>query len=1093
MKPEILILVETQLTGKCCPKIQGYGKVVTRNRQTKGGGILIAVRKETAIDIITLHIDNTNEQIWTKVTTPGGNFILAVVYGLHEGKATDDEIENWHYEFEKQYCKYADEPVIVIGDMNAHIGNDEEGVEGNHQRINKNGRKWRDIIDRRNLTLVNSMETCVGKWTRTDKRNNTNSIIDLVIVNEEMQGKITGMRIDEEKKLSLARYTKKNGKTQEILSDHNCIITEVKGKPGNNKTRVTRWNFKNEESINKYKIETEKIIMKEKWLTPGDPEKKYKTWHTQFKSILYKCFHRVTNKSKMYTSKTTTLIKKKRALKHKLKRLQKHGINESFATQVLKAKMQEKTEEIANSISEEKSEKLKKRLESIMEKGNDRTNEIWKIRKRALHTDEQRIAVKDKNGAILTNKDNILNRYSEYYEELLKPRPITPENEQVTKQIEEQFKECLKSRNHESDEINKPFTMIELDKQLKTLKNNKSSGPDEIINEILKIAGKNLKQSILNLLNWIHKYEMLPNSLLELDIKTIYKGKGSISDMANHRGIFIGNTILKLLEKLINGRTTPIIEREGFSEAQAGGRRNRNITDHIFILRAIMQHYRYLNKPLYIEFLDLVKAFDKMLLKNIMTDLWKCKVRGKMWRLIYAINKQATIRIKTTFGKTAPTKIGETLKQGSVLASTLAAMHTDQVNNHFEHTGLGVHYGKVQIGNLIFQDDIARVEDSKENLNAANRRFNCFRVQNRMEFHPTKSMWMSTKKTNEDVLLSKTTINQTQEYKYLGEIITSDGKINETILQRKNSITGITAELNAITDQLRNSQIHIDAVLQYHNHIIIPRLLLNCETWINLTKQNSTELEKIQNSSLKRLLRLPQSTPSIGLRNELNIPSIENQILKKQLMYLHRVLNLPPNNITRKVLLEQQTMPGNTWLSDIQIKIQKLGLGIGTIEKIGELSKIEWKKLTTEAIFSKEKTERSEWMQHSTKCKNLQLTEKIIPPYIHELNPEDSWILLKTRIGMINLKTNYKNSTSDEKCPLCSMEPDNLEHLFACKKLPQSKIYSNTKMYSNAISDTPYLANLAKVINQKLKIREKMIKEKEDQSSTAMGVAEPSR
>ena len=228
------------------------------------------------------------------------------------------------------------------------------------------------------------------------------------------------------------------------------------------------------------------------------------------------------------------------------------------------------------------------------------------------------------------------------------------------------------------------------------------------------------------------------------------------------------------------------------TESQAGGRPGRNITDHLFIIRAIIKHCKYLNISVIIEFLDLIKAFDKMILKNVMTDLWKCNVRGKIWRVIYIMNKQATIRIKTNFGKTETIEIGETLKQGSVMASLLAAMHTDTVNNLFKHQGLGTYYGKIHIGNLIFQDDIARIEENPDHMNDANKLFSAFKNKNRMEFHPIKSSFLTSKNTHPHITVGNTKLQQSAEYKYLGDILTSDGKPTSTIKSRRNRLTGLT-------------------------------------------------------------------------------------------------------------------------------------------------------------------------------------------------------------------------------------------------------------------------------------------------------------
>ena len=59
--------------------------------------------------------------------------------------------------------------------------------------------------------------------------------------------------------------------------------------------------------------------------------------------------------------------------------------------------------------------------------------------------------------------------------------------------------------------------------------------------------------------------------------------------------------------------------------------------------------------------------------------------------------------------------------------------------------------------------------------------------------------------------------------------MTPDGKIDETIRQRKSAITGMLAEISTIMDEMGESR--IEAALQYYNGILCPKLLTNSETW----------------------------------------------------------------------------------------------------------------------------------------------------------------------------------------------------------------------------------------------------------------------
>ena len=96
------------------------------------------------------------------------------------------------------------------------------------------------------------------------------------------------------------------------------------------------------------------------------------------------------------------------------------------------------------------------------------------------------------------------------------------------------------------------------------------------------------------MLNYFWHYEEIPEMLQNINIKTMYKGKGNTQDLKNQRGLFLSNEISKLYEKLIHQRIRPKIEKH-ISQWQAGGRPERGIVDQLFILRSVMSQHNYMN------------------------------------------------------------------------------------------------------------------------------------------------------------------------------------------------------------------------------------------------------------------------------------------------------------------------------------------------------------------------------------------------------------------------------------------------------------------------------------------------------------------
>ena len=148
--------------------------------------------------MVTTELHEELEQAWVQVTVNNFRFNIAAVYGPVQSRTSTKEINNWYYELEKSYAEKDSLPTMIIGDFNAHIGNDDKGVIGNSSAVDCGGESLRNLIERRGLILGNSSEKCQGRITRIDPKGN-DSIIDYVISNPQMFDKIKDIKIDEER------------------------------------------------------------------------------------------------------------------------------------------------------------------------------------------------------------------------------------------------------------------------------------------------------------------------------------------------------------------------------------------------------------------------------------------------------------------------------------------------------------------------------------------------------------------------------------------------------------------------------------------------------------------------------------------------------------------------------------------------------------------------------------------------------------------------------------------------------------------------------------------------------------------------------
>ena len=146
-----------------------------------------------------------------------------------------------------------------------------------------------------------------------------------------------------------------------------------------------------------------------------------------------------------------------------------------------------------------------------------------------------------------------------------------------------------------------PPTPDEIEKAVKTFKNNKSWGTDGIPPEGIKYClSKNLFAYINMLMSLIWIHIAVPKSWLVLKIVCLYK-KGLKSLAENYRALSVGSNLSKLIPRIILNRLLDTYEHN-ISEAQFGFRKGRSTGDAIFILKNIIQKH---TGPLVLVFVDL--------------------------------------------------------------------------------------------------------------------------------------------------------------------------------------------------------------------------------------------------------------------------------------------------------------------------------------------------------------------------------------------------------------------------------------------------------------------------------------------------------
>ena len=246
--------------------------------------------------------------------------------------------------------------------------------------------------------------------------------------------------------------------------------------------------------------------------------------------------------------------------------------------------------------------------------------------------------------------------------------------------------------------------MTEVRNAIESMKNGKAAGATGVTIEHLKYLDMEGTRWVAVLLNKIMEVEKIPTAWNESTLVTIYKEKWDAMHCENYREIKLLEVGLKVLEKILDKRLRDLVNIVG---AQFAFHPGKGTIDTIFILRQLQEKVLKKREKLFLAFLDLEKAYDRVPRYVV---YWCMKKRGipeNLISLVRATYEHSTTRVRTRLGDTDKFEIKVGLHQGSALSTFLFMLVLDTVTDHI----------KTDIPwESIFADDIALAGKTEKEL-----------------------------------------------------------------------------------------------------------------------------------------------------------------------------------------------------------------------------------------------------------------------------------------------------------------------------------------------------------------------------------------
>ncbi|KAK0137883.1 putative RNA-directed DNA polymerase from transposon X-element [Merluccius polli] len=307
-----------------------------------------------------------------------------------------------------------------------------------------------------------------------------------------------------------------------------------------------------------------------------------------------------------------------------------------------------------------------------------------------------------------------------------------------------------------------------------------------------------------------------------------------------------GITLLSLPGKIYSGvlerRVRQIVEPR-IQEEQCGFRPGRGTVDQLYTLCRILEGAWEFAQSVHMCFVDLEKAFDRV-------------PRGVLWGVL------------REYGVSDP----------------------------------------LMIGSLLFVDVVVLLASSDCDLQLSLDRFaaECKAAGMRISTSKSESMVLNRKRVECTLRVGDEILPQVEEFKYLGVLFTSEGRLEWEIDRRIGAASAVMRTLRGSVVVKR--ELSRKAKLSIYQSIFVPALTYGHELWV-VTQRTRSRVQAAEMSFLRRVagLSLRDRVRSLVIWEELGVDPILLRVERSQMRWLGHLVRMPPGRLPGEVFRARPT------------------------------------------------------------------------------------------------------------------------------------------------------------------------------------------
>ena len=544
-------------------------------------------------------------------------------------------------------------------------------------------------------------------------------------------------------------------------------------------------------------------------------------------------------------------------------------------------------------LVKEKRERMILNEEERLTKDFEANNKLFwrKVRKsRGFSSASRMDKIKSKAGDILANPTEVLGRWSEYFGEMYEYVPDAgAASESMT--------------DFAAPASDEDISEEEIEWSIRSLKNGKAAGIDKVSAEMIKLGGPFVRDAFLTLSNLCWRTGRVPMDWRRAVIVPLYKGKGSRMQCASYRAISLISIAAKVYTKIIERRMR--VKSEGLLwEAQGGFRNGRGCMDQVFSLRNIVEKRLAVGQKVFCGFVDLEKAFDRVIRKDLWGILPGYGVSGTLLRAVQSTYVDCTACVRIDGGLSPWFGVNIGVRQGCVLSARLFILYLDSCLQRMKAANVGLRMGDLVVSCLLYADDAVLLAESPSQLQTlvTMMKDDCKLRGLQLNAKKTKVMVFEREETRASVRITvdDVVLEQVDEIVYLGCAFSRDGRYTADIERRAtfgNSVNG------ALGKFLSSKTVSKRAQLAIHNAVLVPTLTYGSESWVWKSAHES-RINAVEMRALRKIcgVTLADRVENKAIRQRAGVKeSVGVKVRKGMLRWFGHVERMEEERLTKQI------------------------------------------------------------------------------------------------------------------------------------------------------------------------------------------------